>query len=672
MKFRRLFSSVRIGNMLLSNRIVMAPMATNFATSGGEASDQLIAYYRERAKGRPGLIITESCYVNRAGRGAVRRLSLAQDCLIPSHMRLTAEIHKEGIPICAQLHHAGATAPMSATGEYPVSCSATVLPSKGHAFVGVIPRKLSVEEIRETVADFGRAAARAWRAGYDAVQIHAAHGYLINQFLSPHTNKRTDMYGGSDENRMRFLIDVVREVRRNVPSDFPVLCRLSGTEFVDGGYQVEFIAQLVAALESEGVDEISISCGNYEQIELIAPIFPSPKGCYAYLSEVVRKEVRIPISVAGRISTPELAEEILNSEKADLVCLGRELIADPLWPLKAATDAANEIRPCIYCNRGCFDRMMAGEEIRCSVNPFVGMEYRNHSERLSSGRRLLVVGGGPAGMQVATVAAEYGYEVHLAEKSQQLGGKLQAASIPPGKEDLENWRLYLVDRINKLGVRVYLSESDYGQLMKSIDPDLVVMATGSVPTVPKIPGIEREIVTMAEDVLLRRKEVGDRVVVLGGGMVGIETALFLADAGKKVVVVEVSDDVLTDMGAGSKKVLLQRAGEAGVRILVGAQVSEVGPREVHVDNACGSQTIGADSVVLAVGYKHVQVAALGDQCSCPVVVIGDARSPGTLLDISLALQDMTQLLMRPCEDGEVLASLSAPSDGKAPNDSSAF
>lgn len=321
-KYSKLFSPITLGSLKLSNRIVMAPMATNFSTTTGQVTDRQINYYVERAKGGVGLIITESNYVSLEGRGSIRRLGLTSDDNLKEHKKLVEAIHRLGVPVCAQLHHAGSTAPFSAIGQYPVSCSATILPTKGQPFVGVIPRALTVEEIRDLVIAFGAAARRAKEAGFDAVQVHAAHGYLINQFLSPRYNKRTDSYGGSSRNRMRFLLEIIDEIRAQVGPDYPILVRLSAEEYIDGGYGLDFIVEVVRELENYGVSEVSLSCGNYEQLEQIAPVPPYPEGCYSTYSEQVKRVTKVPVGVVGRIRTPELAEEILRSGKADLVYLG--------------------------------------------------------------------------------------------------------------------------------------------------------------------------------------------------------------------------------------------------------------------------------------------------------------------------------------------------------------
>jgi 2,4-dienoyl-CoA reductase-like NADH-dependent reductase (Old Yellow Enzyme family)/thioredoxin reductase len=635
-----LFSRIKINLMELQNRIVMAPMASNFADEKGDVTDQLLEYYRRRVQGFPGMIISESCYVSPEGKGALRRFGLVSDDVIEGHRRFTDMVHEGNVRICAQLHHAGFTAPMHVIGQYPVSCSTTVLQSKGQPFVGVIPTTLSEADIATLVVRYGLAARRALEAGYDAVQVHGAHGYLINQFLSPHTNVRIDAYGGSEERRMRFLLDVVKEIRKMVPPHFPVTCRLSGTEFHDGGYGIDFIAALARKLEEEGIDEITITAGNYERVDLIAPQYPHPMVCYTGLSEILKREIHIPVGVVGRIGTPVNAEEILTKGKADLIYLGRELIADPEWPIKAAEGREQEIRPCIFCNLGCFDRMMNGQDIRCAVNATVGYESRDRVKKQSRKGRLLIVGGGPAGLQTACIAAERGYEIHLTEKTDRLGGKLHIASRPEGKEQLRDLCSYLIDRVERLGVQIHLNQEATEDFVKRIGPERIIVAVGSKPDIPDIPGIDNSHVLMAEDVLLGAVATGKNVVIIGGGIVGIETAMALQDQGKQVTVIEALADILSDQGSVTKKNYLLRLGSRSIPVLVGTNVIEITGQSIKLHNVIGTKMLPIDQVVIATGYKagDLQVVAFGKK-DIPTVVIGDAKKPGTLLNITQHIQE---------------------------------
>lgn len=632
-KYPNLFSSIALGGMKLKNRIVMAPMATNFSSTTGRVTDQQIAYYVERAKGGVGLIITESNYVSLEGRGSVRRLGLTGDDNLAEHRKLVEAIHSHGAHVCAQLHHAGSTAPSAAIGQYPVSCSATILPVKGQPFVGVIPRALTAGEILNLVKAFGAAAQRAKEAGFDAVQVHGAHGYLINQFLSPHFNKRTDSYGGSPTNRMRFLLEIVDEVRNQVGPGFPILTRLSAEEYIDGGYGLEFVMEIARELESHGVNEVSLTCGNYEQLEQIAPIPPYPEGCYSTYSARVKPVTGLAVGVVGRIRTPGLAEEILSSGRADLIYLGRELIADPSWPAKAASGRESDIRPCIYCNRGCFDRMMQGLDIRCTVNYQVGREAKKCEDAVTPLKKVLVIGGGPAGMEAARVAASRGHQVRLMEKSGVLGGQVNLAAVPPAKETLGNLVKYLAVQLTKLGVDVKLNEEATEETVRRLKPDALIVATGAKPHVPGVEGIEQPHVLLAEKVLTERTAPGLKVGVIGGGLVGMEVADFLADQGKQVTVVEMLEDVLLEVGATTKKMMLERVCRKGVRILIETKLLEVREQAIVVERLQYRQTIEMDTVILAAGYKPLDPGVEGwVEKGTAVCRVGDSVKPRNIFD----------------------------------------
>lgn len=631
-KVNKLFSPITIGNLKLPNRIVQAPMATNFATTSGEVTEQQIAYYAERAKGGVGLITTESNYVSVEGRGSMRRLGLTAQDVLTGHKRLVEAVHKHGVAVCAQLHHAGSAASREAIGEYPVSCSATILPTRGEPVIGIIPRALRREEIKNLVLAFGVAATRAREAGFDAVQIHGAHGYLINQFLSPHFNKRSDEYGGTGSNRMRFLLEIVDEVRSRVGVDYPIFIRLSGEEYIDGGYKNDYIIEVVKELENHGANEVSLTSGNYEQLEEITPVPPYPEGCYTKYSEAVKRQSNLVVGVVGRIRTPEIANGILEAGKADLIYLGRELIADPMWPIKAEYGKERDIRPCIFCNQGCVGRMRRGLDIRCTVNYSVGRELDLSMKTATNAKKVLVVGGGPAGMEAARVAAERGHTVNLIEKTGYMGGQLNLASIPDGKEVLNELTTYYSRELARLKVRITLDQEVDDNIAESIAPDIVILATGSKPIVPTVKGIKLPHVLLAEEVLGGNAPIGETVAIIGGGMVGIEIAEMMSNRGKRVVIVEMQDDVLLDEVATSKKMILQRLGEQGVRILIKTRLIEVLDSSIIVERLGSTQTIQSDSVILSCGYKpyrsNVEILARNQQ----VRLIGDGVKPGKIID----------------------------------------
>ena len=404
--FPHVFSPIQIGSLTLSNRLVMAPMVTNFGTEKGEVTQELIDYYVNRGRGGISLIVCESSYVSLDGRGGRKRLGLYCDELIKGYQKLTKAIHDTGVNICAQLVHVGRNASPDVIGQYPVSCSSTILPGKGDPLVGIIPRKLEIEEIRQIVKAFGESGRRAKEAGFDAIMIHGASGYLVNQFLSPHTNTRNDIYGKGFEGRIRFLSEIIQEIRKNIGFDIPVMVRLVADEKLTGGYGIKYSQKVACYLENAGVNEINITLGNQEAIEW-SPAGPYlPQGYLTDYSKALKEKVKIPIGTVGRIKDLEVAETIIQEKKADLVYLGRALLADPFLPVKAVEGKLKEIRKCIACNQGCISNVYKDIGIACTINPELGKEEKLASYLSSPKRTVLVVGGGPGGMEAAFRVAQ--------------------------------------------------------------------------------------------------------------------------------------------------------------------------------------------------------------------------------------------------------------------------
>jgi 2,4-dienoyl-CoA reductase-like NADH-dependent reductase (Old Yellow Enzyme family)/thioredoxin reductase len=622
----KLFEPFKIGTMKLKNRIVMPPMGTNFSAEGGSVTKRLKNYYVERAKGGVGLIIVEGAYVEPKGRGSVRQLAVDHNNKIPGLRELANAVRTNDAKVALQLFHGGRQSLSSVIGTQPVSASEVFC-----RLTRETPRALTVQEIRDVVEAFAEAARRAKEAGFDAVEIHGAHGYLINQFLSPLTNKRTDQYGGDVKGRARFLLEILERVRKKVGSGYPVLCRINGDDYIEGGITLEEAKATAKMLEAGSVDALHISGGIYDSpVPVTTAPMALPRGNLVHLAAEIKEVVGVPVIAAGRINNPELAEEILRQGKADLVSMGRALLADPYLPRKAAAGALDEINRCTACDE-CINKLFFSEEIACSVNAALGREEEYRIEKAEVARRVLVVGGGPAGMEAARVSALKGHEVILYEKSDRLGGQLNLAAVPPHKEEIKNVIAYLEPQIRKLGVKVMLGEEVTPLLVEKIKPDVVFIATGSVPIIPENLGGDN--VLTANDVLAGVASVGGKVVVIGGGMVGAETAEFLAERGKKVTVLEMLGRIGVDMVPIVIMLLYRRLKELGVVMITNAKVKEIKGNSVVYEKDEKKQTLEADSVVLAMGSKpNIGLMKMLEGRVHKLYAIGDAKEPSNVLN----------------------------------------
>lgn len=631
MRFPKLFEEGYIGNMRIRNRTVMPPMGTNLASETGAVTPAMVHYYRERAKGGVGLIITEINSVDSPqGYAIANQLSIHDNSYIAGHNELVEAVKEHGAKIITQLHHAGRqTTEENTFGLQPVAPSAIPDP-----YTNVVPRELTISEIEEIIEKFVKAAIRAQNAGYDGVEIHGAHGYLVGQFMSPFSNKRNDLYGGDLDGRMRFPLEIVKGIKEATKGSFPVLFRFSADEFVEDGNHLDEAKQIARMLQDAGVDALDVSSGVYASMPTILEPMSYPEGWRVYLAENIKKEVQIPVITVGVIRSPKTAEGILAAGRADFVALGRTLIADPEWPLKAMEGRVEDIRKCITCNIWCIgERVFKNLHVRCTVNPVAGreLEYPLITSTLSPGH-FAVIGGGPAGMEAARVLATAGHRVTLFEKEPELGGQIKMAAVPPGKEKIRWATDYLQNQIHKLGVEVHLNTHAGADTLQGMDIDGVILATGAAPLVPDIPGVHNPNVTTAWDLLAGRYQVGNRVVIAGGGSVGCETALFLKHQGIDVTVVEMEDEPAVDTEPISRMSLLEELKKSGVRTITGLAVREIKPDGVvAVDSRWNEQWLPCTHVVLSVGSVPVnQLEGELRQRNMRVFVIGDAKKPRKL------------------------------------------
>lgn len=620
-KFKYLFSPIQIGNIKLKNRGVMPSMVTNYCNEDGSVSDNFIAYHEARAKGGVGLIIVEAAYVNMLGKGFTRQIGIDKDELIPGLKKLTDQVHRHDTKIAIQIYHGGRQA------NTLVTCNPLVAPSAIPCPVmQSMPKALSIEEIKTIVKEFADAAERAKKAGFDAIEIHGAHGYLLNQFLSPNSNHRKDEYGGSDENRRRFPLEVVDAVRSRVGADFPLIYRISSEEFLPDGLMLKDTSAFCKILVEHSIDAINVSGSTYVANRTSS----GPDdilGVYVENATAIKQAIHsaVPVIVANRIKTPQFADEIIANGKTDMVATGRALICDADFYNKANNEHEDDIRICLSCNH-CLNELMSGVPISCIYNPLTGNELKyDLSIPAQTKKKVLVVGGGPCGMEAANIAAAKGHSVTLYEQRNSLGGNIVPGTKPPYKNEMMAIVDYLSHMLEKNKINVKLNAKADMDIIIKEKPDVVILASGSLPIVPNIPGVKNDCVVSAEDVLLQRKTAGNKVVVIGGGSVGVETAELLADQGKDVTVVEMLSKILSDVSPILSANLLNRISKSTVKIITNEKVLEIKDHAVITDK----QTFeNVDTVILAIGYKsNNELTEQMQKSGIDYKIVGDAVKP---------------------------------------------
>ena len=626
---RNVFSPIRIGKVEIPNRLVVPAMVMNYCNQDGTATERYTAYHEAKARGGWGLIITEDYAVDPKGKGFPNIPGLWNDSQIESHSRFTKRIHDIGSKIFAQIYHAGRQTARVLIGCQPVAPSPIPCPR-----LQEIPHELTMDEIHEIVEEFGDCALRARKAGFDGIEIHGAHGYLIAQFMSPYSNKRIDEYGGNLLNWMRFPLEIVSNIRLKIGSDFPVIFRISGDELVPGGRNIEDTKAIAAMLEEARVDALHISAGVYASGYAITPPAAISHGWITDYAEEVKKVVDIPVITVGRINDPLLAETIIAGKKADLVAMGRASLADPELPKKAAAGKFEDINRCIGCLQGCTGMITQYQPATCLVNPTLGKEEELRIKPADVKKKVFIAGAGPAGMEAAMVAAKRGHEVHVFEKADRLGGQLYTASIPPCKGEIAGFIVWQKKQLEDNNVSIHLNTELTEGIVNEQKPDVVVVATGSTPVSLNVPGMKRENVVTAHDVLEGKVNVGKRVVVIGGGMVGSETASHLANHGKEVTIVEMLPEVATDVNARVRYFLLKDLAENNVKMYVNSTVKEVLSDGLTIKRDGREEKIGPfDTVILAVGVEPCNdLRSKLDGKVGKLITIGDALSARKALE----------------------------------------
>ena len=633
--YPHLFEPGYIGNLRIKNRIVMPPMGTHFASAMGEATERTVRHYARRAEGGVGLIIVEfTCVDYPQGKGHACQLSLHDNKLISSHTYLTEAVHKAGAKISIQLHHAGPNSDMVRTeGLEPVSPG--LIPSRE---VQDQPRILRASEIPALVEKFAQAVQRAKLAGYDSVELHGAHGYLMSAFMSPYINNRTDEWGGTLEKRMRFPLEVIRRSKELVGDSFPITMRISAVEFVPGGREIEETKQVARMLEQAGLVGLHVSASVDTDYDWAADPIYAPLGRKVHLAAAIKEAVNIPVIAVGVIREPAFAESVIAAGKADFVAIGRGVLADPDWPNKAAAGAPDTIRKCFSCNYCDGTRNPAAMSIRCVVNLELGQgDSAWDLEFATDKKKVMVVGGGPAGIETARVAALRGHDVTLFEKGPRLGGQLLLAAKAPDKDKIEWLIETLTGGLASSAAAVKLGVDVTAHTVEEFSPDVLVLATGGEPLVPNIPGIDGGSVTTAWSVIDGHVPAAKRFVVIGGSSTGCETAILLASLSvdTEVVLIEQLSALASDMEMNARQTIRRQISEApNINGLVGWKVTSISPEGVVATGpGGGSRVYESEATVLAAGVKPF--APLLDELTTvtpppSVYTVGDSSKPGTI------------------------------------------
>lgn len=624
MKYKKLLSPGKIGSLELKNRAIMAPMSAALGNPDGTVSDPLIAYLTARADGGVGMIITEYCFVTEDGRSSDHQISITDDDKIPGLKKLVDAVHSHGAKICLQLQHGGRRSMVR------VMAPSAIMKQTDR----VTPYEMTTQDVYDLIQAFIAAAVRAKKAGFDMVEIHCSHGYLLNDFVSPSANRRTDEFGGGITGRAKAPVMIIEGIKKACGEDYPVSVRLNGDDMVSDGNLGRDSAALAMLMEAAGADLIDVSGGMNGVGYGIAPAAVKT-GYNADPAEEIRKVVNIPVAVAGRINEPEYAESLLRKGEVEFITLGRSLFADPEFVNKAAEGKEEEICPCVGCLQRCYGSYGHGGQFRgCMVNPFSMRETVLKIEPAKTKKKVVVVGAGIAGMETAWTAAARGHEVQLFEKSAYPGGQFKIAAIPPHKQMLARACVYYSRMCKKYGVQMHYNTEADRALIESCNPDVVVVATGGNPLVPGIPGLKESGCIANREILLGRIAPGNKALILGGGLQGAETADFMAEHGYEVTVIEMRDGIAMDDHPATQKLLLERLAANYVELITSATVKTVYPDGVDYEkNGEITGLRGFDSIILAFGTRsEYGLAEELNGIDAEVITVGDAVKAGNAVE----------------------------------------
>lgn len=616
-----LFEPVKIGTMTVKNRMIVPSMVTNYCSHDGTATERYLAYHRTKAEGGWGLIITEAYKVTETCGGYYNMAGLWSDDQIESHKKLTDTVHEAGGKIVCQLIHGGRQVTSEQSGVRGLAPSAVKDPTADE-----VPKEMSLRDIEDIENSFVNAAVRAKKAGFDGVEIHAAHGYLINEFLSAFSNKRSDNYGGTVKNRARFMIEIIEKTRAAAGPDYPLILRLTTNEYVEGGidlYESRIFARMA---ERAGVNAIHATQGVYKSAQYIIPPCAVPSGRFQDNAAAMKSAVNIPVIAVGRINTPETALDLIESGKADLVAMGRASIADPDLPNKLKEGREEDICRCIGCVQGCIGGINRGESVACMVNPRTGRENTYPWVKADRPKKVVVAGAGVAGMEAALAASKRGHEVVIYEQKDRAGGQWLSAAVPPGKAEFNSFVVWQKEQLRKAGVPIHLSAECSAEMIREEHADAVIIATGGRTAIPPIPGLgEREYATVTE-ILSGEKEAKGSVVVIGGGLAGAETAEHLSCHGLKVSLVEMLPEIARDGEPTANGFMMENLANNHVDIYTSATVMRVQPDCAEIKLTDGSiKSLPADTLIIATGTRACQ--PFGEEYESlaeEVYLVGDA------------------------------------------------